>query len=38
MDSTNIKEIYEAIAKRISVREYGDQTIESELCDKIDDS
>ena len=36
MDSTNIKPIYEAIAKRMSVREYGDQIIKPELCDQID--
>ena len=36
MDSSNIKELYEAIYKRMSVREYGDQIIQPELCDKIE--
>ena len=36
MESSNYKEMYEAISKRMSVREYGDQIITPELCDKID--
>ena len=36
MESTNYKELYEAISKRMSVREYGDQIVTPELCDKID--
>jgi len=28
--------MYESISKRISVREYGDQIVSPELCDKID--
>ena len=36
MDSANIKELYEAISKRMSVREYGDQIVQPELCDKVD--
>ena len=36
MDSINYKSLYEAINKRISVREYGDQNVPPELCDKID--
>ena len=36
MDSTNTKELYEAISKRMSVREYGDEIVKPELCDKID--
>ena len=36
MDSNHIKELYEAISKRMSVREYGDQIVQPELCDKVD--
>ena len=36
MESSDFKDMYEAISKRISVREYGDQIISPELCDKID--
>ena len=36
MDSINYKELYEASKKRMSVREYGDQIVPPELCDKID--
>ena len=36
MDSNNVKDLYESINKRISVREYGEENISSELCDKID--
>ncbi len=36
MDQTTIKELYEAISKRMSVREYGDEIIKPEICDKID--
>ena len=36
MEESNIKELYEAIGKRMSVREYGDQIIKPEICDKID--
>ena len=36
MDSNHIKELYEALSKRMSVREYGDQIVQPELCDKVD--
>jgi nitroreductase len=36
MDSGSTKELYDAISKRMSVREYGDEIIKPELCDKID--
>ena len=36
MDESNLKEIYEAISKRMSVREYGEEIVKPELCDKID--
>ena len=36
MDSTNVKDLYESISKRISIREYSDEQIKPELCDKID--
>jgi hypothetical protein len=34
MDESNLKEIYEAISKRMSVREYGEEIVKPELCDK----
>ena len=37
MDSNNTKTLYESISNRISVREYGDEQIKPELCDKIDE-
>ena len=37
MDSTSTKELYEAISKRISIREYGDEIVKPEICDKIDE-
>ena len=36
MSSYDIKPLYESISKRMSVREYGDQNMTPELCDKID--
>ena len=36
MDSTNVKDLYDAMSKRMSVREYGDQIVSPELCDKVD--
>ena len=36
MDSSNATQLYEAISKRMSVREYGEEIIKPELCDKID--
>ena len=36
MDTSNIKDLYEAISKRMSVREYGDEIVKPELCDQID--
>ena len=36
MDTSNIKDLYEAISKRMSVREYGDEKVKPELCDQID--
>ena len=36
MDSTNVKDLYESISQRIAVREYGDEQIRPDLCDKID--
>ena len=36
MDSINYKELYDAISKRMSVREYGDQIVPPETCEKID--
>jgi len=37
MDESNLKELYEAISKRMSVREYGEEIVKPELCDKIDE-
>ena len=36
MDESNLKELYDAISKRMSVREYGEEIVKPELCDKID--
>jgi len=36
MDSNNVKDLYDSISKRMSVREYGDEEIKPEICDKID--
>ena len=36
MEHQNYKDLYEAAKKRISVREYGEQVVPPELCDKID--